>query len=171
MLVHVLPSTGNISDRRTRPTRTESEKQTRAGETRTVARNNRLLNKTPVGWCQYGIKEELPRVETIRAYKEQRPYKDKRRLWRITCFFVDRDSRGMNVAGFALKAALTAIRKEGGGVVEAYPIKSVKNVPGKTARGRASFLWSGTASMFKQAGFKVVASLGKSRQLVRRTIA
>lgn len=128
-------------------------------------------NKTPVGWCQFGIKEELPRVETIRAYKERRPYKGKRRLWRITCFFVDRDSRGMNVAGFALKAALTAIHKKGGGVVEAYPVKSVRNVPGKTARGKASFLWSGTVSMFKEAGFKIIASLGKSRQLVRRTVA
>ena len=77
----------------------------------------------------------------------------------------------MNVASFALKTALTAIRKKGGGLVEAYPVKSIKNVPGKTAKGKASFLWSGTASMFEEAGFKVVASLGKSRRLVRRTVA
>jgi len=35
-------------------------------------------NKMPVGWCQYGIREELPRIETIRAYKRRRPYKGKR---------------------------------------------------------------------------------------------
>ncbi len=128
-------------------------------------------NGTPVGWCQYGTREELPRLDASRTYlrlglKESR----KRKLWRITCFFVHRDYRGRGAAGFALKAALSAIRKQGGGIVEAYPLETLKDVPRKTDRGKASFMWSGTVAMFKKAGFKVVAPLGKTRRLVRRTV-
>ena len=126
---------------------------------------------TPVGWCQYGIREELPRLDNSRTYLRLGPNDGKKRkLWRVTCFFVDRDFRGRGVASFALKAALSAIRKRGGGIVEAYPLESLKDVPRKTAKGKASFMWSGTVDMFKKAGFKVIAPLGKSRRLVRKSV-
>ncbi len=126
---------------------------------------------TPVGWCQYGPREELPRLDASRTYLKLGLENGKRRkLWRITCFFVDRDNRGKGVAGFALKAALSAIRKRGGGMVEGYPLETLKDVPRKTEKGKASFMWSGTVAMFKKAGFKVIAPLGKSRRLVRKAV-
>jgi len=127
--------------------------------------------ETPVGWCQYGPREELPRPDASRTYLKLGLEDDKRRkLWRITCFFVDRDHRGKGVAGFALKAALSAIRKRGGGIVEAYPLETLKESHGKIEKGKASFMWSGTVTMFSKAGFKVVAQLGKSRRLVRKAV-
>ncbi len=156
-----------------------SEGGTRADENRrdkrSLVRQGRshgvvvYADETPVGWCQYGTKEELPRLDAFRTYSEQ-AYDGKRNLWRITCFFVDRDYRGKGVANFALKSALALIRKKGGGMVEAYPLESLRDVPRKTAKGKASFLWNGTASMFKETGFKVVAPLGKSRRLVRKNV-
>jgi GNAT superfamily N-acetyltransferase len=113
----------------------------------------------PVGWCQYGPKEELPRIDGGRKYRKLGLGADKR-LWRITCFCVDRRYRNQTVASVGLAAALESIRKKGGGIVEAYPV---------THRG-ALAAWFGTVSMFKKEGFKVVAPFGKSNVVMRRTV-
>jgi GNAT superfamily N-acetyltransferase len=110
----------------------------------------------PVGWCQYGLKEELPRIDNRRKYREAVSEIETRKLWRITCFVVDKKYRRRGVAGAALKAALAAIRKKGGGVVEAYPIIRWES----RAFGNEST--HGTASMFEKEGFKVVAPLGST---------
>jgi hypothetical protein len=77
---------------------------------------------------------------------------------------VDREYRGKGVAGTALKAALESIRKQGGGIVEAYPVVSKKmaTVP--------EWLWFGTPGMFRRARFKPVAPLGTSLFLMRRIL-
>ena len=113
-----------------------------------------------VGWCQYGPKEELPRIDAGHMYKKLLLDSEGKRLWRITCFWVDRRHRNRGVASAGLKAALNAIRKKGGGLVEAYPAKR-KGFPAD---------WFGTLSMFKSEGFAVVAPFGKSNALVRKTI-
>lgn len=64
--------------------------------------------------------------------------RDPQRLWRITCFVVDRNYRHRRVARVALQAALEAIRDKGGGLVEAYPI----------IRWGAYAEYRGTVSMF-----------------------
>jgi hypothetical protein len=43
-------------------------------------------------------------------------------VWRITCFCTRKDFARRGIAGVALRAALAAIRRRGGGVVEAFPI-------------------------------------------------
>ncbi len=121
--------------------------------------------KIPVGWCQYGIREELPRIDAGRGYRKVRPPDRDERLWRITCFFVDRRYRGKGVAKMALKAALESIKRRGGGVVEAYPV-----VSGKMA-AVPEWRWFGTPSMFRKEGFDIVAPLGTSGVLMRRTIS
>jgi len=75
--------------------------------------------KTPVGWCQYGTRDELPRIDAGRGYRKVGPPAGNEKLWRITCFFVDRDYRGRGVAKLALKTALASIKRQGGGIVEA----------------------------------------------------
>jgi ribosomal protein S18 acetylase RimI-like enzyme len=117
-------------------------------------------NAEPVGWCQYGLKEELPRIDAGTTYKKLAIGHNSQRLWRITCFWVDRTHRNQGVASTALAAALESIRKKGGGSVEAYPAK-VKGFPAD---------WTGTWSMFNKEGFEVVAPYGKSNVLVRRTL-
>jgi len=82
------------------------------------------------------------------------------KLWRITCFSVDRRFRGQGVATAALRAALRSIGEKGGGTVEAYPA---------TRRG-ALAVWFGTVSMFEREGFRVVAPFGRSNVLVRREV-
>src|SRR5260370_37777397 len=79
-------------------------------------------NETPVGWCQYGAREELPRIDAGRGYRKVRPPAGAEKLRRITCFFVDRDYRGKSVCKLALNAALESIQIKGGGIVNDYPV-------------------------------------------------
>jgi ribosomal protein S18 acetylase RimI-like enzyme len=80
--------------------------------------------REPVGWCQYGTEEELPRIDAGTIYRKFFAGGEDNKLWRITCFWVDRKHRRRGVAAAALKAALGSIRKQGGGLVEAYPAVS-----------------------------------------------
>jgi GNAT superfamily N-acetyltransferase len=111
----------------------------------------------PVGWCQYGPREELPRIDSTRKYRGLAPKDGTERLWRITCFAVLKKWRRRGVASAALKAALEAIINKGGGLVEAYPITRWESY----AFGNEST--HGTASMFKKAGFEIAAPFGTTR--------
>lgn len=113
----------------------------------------------PVGWCQYGPKEEAPRIDATRRYRSLGLEDTGEKLWRISCFCVDRKHRRSGVAAAGLQAALDSIRKKGGGVVEAYPV---------TRKG-ALATWFGTVSMFERRGFRVVAPFGRSNVLMRKT--
>jgi hypothetical protein len=112
-----------------------------------------------VGWCQFGPPAELPaRVSGYRKLDTSLPD------WRITCFFVDRDRRKEGVAKAALGGALRLIAAKGGGTVDGYPIET---------RGRpysGSFMWGGTASMFKDAGFRPLGNLGTSKLMMRKVV-
>jgi ribosomal protein S18 acetylase RimI-like enzyme len=116
--------------------------------------------KEPIGWCQYGPKEELPRVDAGRKYRKLALDNEAQKLWRITCFCVDRRHRNRGVASAGLKAVLKSIRKKGGGLVEAYP----------ATRKGALAVWSGTVPMFEHEGFAVVAPFGRSNVLMRKTL-
>jgi len=120
--------------------------------------------KTPVGWCQYGSRDELPRIDAGRGYRKVRQPVGAEKIWRITCFFVDKQYRGQGVSKIALHAALESIRNKGGGVVEAFPVVS------KKMAAVPEWRWFGTPNMFKRERFKPVAPLGTSGLLMRRTI-
>src|SRR6266436_3427251 len=113
-------------------------------------------NGEPVGWCQCGLGEELPRIDNRRKYRGLAP-EGTERLWRITCFVVARQYRRRGVASTALRAALQAIKSQGGGLVEAYPITRWES----RAFGNEST--HGTVSMFAKQGFKTVAPFGSTR--------
>jgi hypothetical protein len=115
----------------------------------------------PVGWTQYGPRPELPRMDASKTYQSLALDSDEEKLWRITCFFVDRNTRKKGVAGFGLSAALASIKKKGGGIVEAYPTLKAEG---------SSLMWSGTTGMFERAGFKFASDLGKSRVVMRKTV-
>ena len=110
--------------------------------------------KTPIGWCQYGSKEELPRIDAGRNYRKVGPPVDAEKFWRITCFFVDKDYRGKGVSKIALKRALESIKQQREGIVEAYAVisKKMAAVPG--------LRWFGTLSMFEEKVSEPLLRLG-----------
>ena len=122
-------------------------------------------NGEPVGWCQYGPREELPRVDHTRNYRNLAPKDKPDKLWRITCFVVDKNYRKRGVASTALKGALEGIGRRGGGLVEAIPVSKTDQGPG--------YMYTGRVSMSEKAGFKIVAPFSNGRTatvLMRRTI-
>ncbi len=114
----------------------------------------------PVGWCQFGRRKDLPRIDGGRKYRALAGSLGEPPTWRITCFFVDRPYRRTGIAQFALHAALAAISRHGGGLVEAYP----------AIHGRAVATWFGSLKMFEREGFRTVRPFGQSNVLVRRDI-
>ncbi len=120
-----------------------------------------------IGWCAYGQKPEFPRIDNGRNYKRLDLKNDPEKLWRIACFFVDRDYRKKGVANIALKAVLDAIKTKGGGVVEAYPV----TYKAADAWSKwSNWFWFGTESMYEREKFKVTGALGPHHLLMRRTI-
>ncbi|MDG6956579.1 MAG: GNAT family N-acetyltransferase [Nitrososphaerota archaeon] len=114
----------------------------------------------PVGWCQYGVSGEFPRIDNAAKYRNVPPADAGAELWRITCFCVDKKFRRKGAAKAGLQAAMSSIRKKGGGTVEAYP----------TTLKEGLALHRGTVSMFKKEGFTVVAPLGTSNKVVRKKV-
>src|SRR5207245_11206047 len=108
--------------------------------------------ESPIGWCAYGLKQEFPRIDNGRNYRRMNLENDPEKLWRITCFFVDRDYRKKGVAKVALTAALSSIKAKGGRVVEAYP---VTHKSAKAWSKWSNWFWFGTESMFERQKFKV----------------
>lgn len=117
----------------------------------------------PVGWCQYGPREELPRIDDDPNYRGLAP-NDDGWLWRIPCFVVDKRFRCQGIGSVALKAALASINAQGGGLVEGYPVADWEGV----SFGNVST--HGTVSMFQKQGFKIIAPFGRRNVLVRRRI-
>jgi GNAT superfamily N-acetyltransferase len=116
-----------------------------------------------IAWCEYGSPAELPGIYHRKQYDagESHPAP-----WRITCFFVDRDHRREGVAREALDGALALIGRAGGGEVVSFPNELA---PGK--RTSSSFLHNGTRAMFEKAGFTFERRIGKSKTVMRLTVA
>lgn len=130
-----------------------------------------------VGWCQYGSREELQRIDNKRHYRALPLEDSTKKLWRITCFVKDKKHRRRGVAIAALKAALESIRERAGAApVEAYPIipweklcrSRIRRCGHAPAFGNQST--HGTLSMFEKQGFHVVGPYGLTNLVVRKIV-
>ena len=76
----------------------------------------------------------------------------------MTCFFVAKKYRRQGINIELLKAAVEHVKKQGGRIVEGYPVDAEKDMP-------APFVYTGTASAFQQAGFQEVARRTPTRPI------
>ena len=113
-----------------------------------------------LGWCQFGVPEELPRIKSRAAYERGRAAPPD---WRIACCYVGKGNRRQGVAATALAGALELIAGLGGGTVEGYP-EDAGSVP-------AGFLYNGALSTYEKLGFVRDRKIGKHRWVVSTTIA
>ncbi|HVX43057.1 MAG TPA: GNAT family N-acetyltransferase [Mycobacteriales bacterium] len=93
----------------------------------------------PVGWCQFGPVGDLP-VDPNDKIEPRMLARDPASQWRITCFTTRLDHRRQGVASIALKAAVAAIRKRGGGWVEATPLAFAHHDP-VLPKLRSTYRW------------------------------
>ncbi|MFH1312299.1 MAG: GNAT family N-acetyltransferase [Candidatus Eisenbacteria bacterium] len=113
-----------------------------------------------VGWCSVAPREEYTRLKTSRIL---RPVDD-RAVWSIVCLFVAKRYRRTGVSTQLLRAAIEHVRKQGGKIVEGYPVEPKK---GKTPD---AFAFHGLASAYLDAGFKEVARRSEHRPIMRFVI-
>lgn len=85
-------------------------------------------DETPVGWCQFVPKDEL------RPTMKNLPLSESDAAWFVTCFVIDPRYRGRGAAGVALRAAVEAIRRKGGGVVEGHATAMAPGPPPQSER-------------------------------------
>jgi GNAT superfamily N-acetyltransferase len=118
-----------------------------------------------IGWVGLGPRDDfdrLPRSRTI----PRLPGDD---VWVINCFVVAKTSRRSGVAGALLDAAVDYARGHGAGLLEGYPVDT------RGTRISSASVYSGTADMFRRAGFEVAAPTtskagsGTPRVVMRRS--
>ena len=115
-----------------------------------------------VGWCQFGTPSMLPNIKNAKAYdKELTDLPD----WRIGCIFTGKANRGAGVARAAVAGALEAIKKAGGGLVEAYP----EQVEGREPQ-RGAYFHTGPEDLFTDLGFERDRQIAKWRWVMRRRV-
>jgi GNAT superfamily N-acetyltransferase len=115
------------------------------------------LDGEPVGWCRLGPRETFDRLE----HSPKLARVDDEDVCSIVCFYVHPSSKRQGVASALLDAAIDHARRQGLGVVEAYPVRE----------GHMNIdAYTGYLPMFLDAGFDVVRDAGR-RIVVRRRLA
>jgi GNAT superfamily N-acetyltransferase len=91
---------------------------------------------------------------------------DETPVWSVPCFFVDKKHRRQGLTIALLHAALEYVKARGGRVVEGYPVDT-----GEEKKAPPVFIYTGTVSAFRQAGFVEAACRSATRPIMRCTIA
>ena len=105
--------------------------------------------------------ERLPRSRTI-------PLLAGDDVWVVNCFVVAKAARRSGVAGALLDAAVTYAAEHGAVILEGYPVDT------RGTRISSASVYTGTAGMFRRAGFEVAApttskaASGTPRLVMRR---
>ena len=111
-----------------------------------------------IGWCAVAPREDYPALGRSRILKPV----DDQPCWSVSCLFVRREYRRRGVSSQLLRAAVEHVRRQGGGIVEGYPVepKGDKPMP-------AAFAWTGIPSAYASAGFSEVARRSPTRPIMR----
>jgi GNAT superfamily N-acetyltransferase len=112
-----------------------------------------------VGWCQFGVPDEVPRIKSRAAYERGLTTLPD---WRIACCYVGKGHRRQGVATAALAGAIELVAGLGGGILEGYP-EDAGSVP-------AGFLYNGALSTYEKLGFVRERKIGKHRWVVSRLV-
>ncbi|MEE8576902.1 MAG: GNAT family N-acetyltransferase [candidate division Zixibacteria bacterium] len=121
-----------------------------------------LDKSEPVGWCSFGRRDEFPRLDRTKAYQYvSAPKIERNEIYSIVCFFVKASHRKLGLGKRMAKAAVDAIAKRSGQLVEAYPVtltKAGNKLP-------PAFSFTGPETLFERLGFEEVQRLADSRPL------
>ena len=110
-----------------------------------------------VAWCSVAPREHFTALARSRILKPL----DNLPVWSISCFFVEKNYRHKGLSTQMIKAAVDYVKKNGGSVVEAYPVEPKKD------KMPDAFAWTGLASAFIKAGFRECARRSETRPIMR----
>jgi GNAT superfamily N-acetyltransferase len=109
-----------------------------------------------VGWCQLTPRDALPRLDKARLVKRV----DDIPVWSISCFYVRKGYRKQGVTTALIEAAVKAAKRAKAPALEAYPMDTNETKS-------SSSIYTGKASTFARAGFKVIARHAAHRPIMR----
>lgn len=112
----------------------------------------------PVGWVAIAPREAYGRILRSPIHK---PVDEAAGVYSVSCFYVNREERGLGVADALLAEAARFARKKGARLLEAYP-----NDTG-AQRKSADQVWRGTLAQFERAGYQVIVRRKPARPIVR----
>jgi GNAT superfamily N-acetyltransferase len=115
----------------------------------------------PVGWISLGPREAFGRLQRSPLLKPI----DAQAVWSIVCFFIHRDHRNQGVAIALITAAEDYARAHGARILEAYPIDT-----GGSTKDQAA-IFTGTAAMFRRAGYQEAARRKATRPIFRKHLS
>jgi hypothetical protein len=111
----------------------------------------------PKAWISLGPRDHFSVLSRSRILKPI----DYEPVWSIVCFFVAKDSRRQGMMLRMIISAVEYVRKEGGRIVEAYPIEPRSDTLADV------FAYTGLASAFLRAGFRECARRAETRPIMR----
>jgi GNAT superfamily N-acetyltransferase len=114
----------------------------------------------PIGWCSVAPREAYPALDRSRILKRV----DDQPVWSVVCLFIAKSYRRKGVSKALLKAATEYVRRQGGRIVEGYPVEPKQDSMPDV------FAWTGVASAFRQAGFTECARRSETRPIMRLII-
>lgn len=114
----------------------------------------------PVAWSSVAPREHFPALRRSRILKPL----DEVPVWSITCLFVEKQYRRTGISTRMIAAAVEHVKKQGGSVVEAYPVEPRKD------KMPDVFAWTGLASAYITAGFVECARRSQTRPIMRYLI-
>lgn len=118
------------------------------------------LDGRPVAWCAVAPRSEYTALERSRVLAPV----DDRAVWSISCLFVLKPVRRRGISVLMLKAAVEQAARRGARIVEGYPVEPYSpDTP-------APFIWTGTVSAFRKAGFREALRRSRTRPIMRRRI-
>jgi GNAT superfamily N-acetyltransferase len=118
-----------------------------------------FAGQEPVGWIAFGPRADFPRLERARTLACE----NSDQVWSLPCFYIKPGWRDRGVAAALLKHSLKSLRRRGVRIAEGYPV-NLK--PGQ--RLPNAFAWTGTRSIFANAGFELAGAGGTSKVRMRR---
>lgn len=113
-----------------------------------------------VAWCAVAPREEYVRLAASKVWAPV----DDQRVWSVSCFFVDKKSRGRGLSVGVLKAAVEFAHSRGATIVEGYPQELKEKLP-------PAFVWMGVMPTFERAGFHEVARRSAKKPIMRRSVS
>jgi len=118
------------------------------------------VDTKPIAWCSVAPRERFSVLERSRVLKRI----DEEPVWSIVCFFVAKPFRNKGITVKLLQAATEYVRKQGGKIIEGYPIDPLKkHIPD-------AFAWTGFVSAFRKVGFVEVLRRSETRPIMRYEI-
>jgi GNAT superfamily N-acetyltransferase len=111
----------------------------------------------PVGWCAVEPRDVYSGLARSRILKPV----DDQPVWSVVCFFVEKNRRQKGITVQLLKAAIEYVEKQGGNIVEGYPVEPKKD------KMPPVFAYTGLASAFKKAGFEECERRSETRPIMR----